>query len=307
MAKQSKYSSKKSDGDLEELSEKLASDLRFHIRTLNHCPLLSDSWCNMADVLGRVASVSDVESKLAAGKDDATLWETEELALRYLLEDGKLNLCLRILIEYKEFQRDSLKDPSSSSIPIDKVEQCDKFEKGLGVVLRNAWSHVEAVQTTDIQALINHIGDVLDYAVINEDYILQCYDKGDLAMRQDVMVFYYLIAVLNRLDELHEDRIMPILRDRHIFMQGVKFLNKYHDYILTSPTFKIIEALSLITSSEDYSTYKEQYVTSSTDASELLSLQENVLNNYRNDTTIRSIMRPLVDSINQMKRRYRLK
>lgn len=100
---------------------------------------------------------------------------------------------------------------------------------------------------------------------------------------------------------------MPILRDRHIFMQGVKFLNKYHDYILTSPTFKIIEALSLITSSEDYSTYKEQYVTSSTDASELLSLQENVLNNYRNDTTIRSIMRPLVDSINQMKRRYRLK
>jgi hypothetical protein len=35
MAKQSKYSSsKKSDGDLEELSEKLANDLRFHIRTL---------------------------------------------------------------------------------------------------------------------------------------------------------------------------------------------------------------------------------------------------------------------------------
>lgn len=34
MAKQSKYTSKKSDGELEELSEKLANDLRFHIRTL---------------------------------------------------------------------------------------------------------------------------------------------------------------------------------------------------------------------------------------------------------------------------------
>mmetsp|Transcript_2818 Transcript_2818/g.2810 ORF Transcript_2818/g.2810 Transcript_2818/m.2810 type:complete len:308 (-) Transcript_2818:59-982(-) len=307
MAKQSKYSSKKTDGDLEELSEKLANDLRFHIRTLSHCPLLSDSWCDMADVLGRVASVSDVESKLAAGKDDATLWETEELALRYLLEDGKLNLCLRNLIEYKTFQRDTLKNPSSSSIPADKVDQCDKFEKGLGVVLRNAWNHVEAVQTTDIQALVNHIADVLDYGLINEDYITQSYDKGDLAMRQEVMVYYYLIAILNRLDELHEDRIMPILRDRHIFMQGVKFLNKYHEYILTTPTLKMIEALSLITASEDYSTYKEQYVTSSSDASELLSLQENILNNYRNDTAIRSIMRPLVDSINQMKRRYRLK
>lgn len=35
MAKQTRYtSSKKSDGDLEELSEKLANDLRFHIRML---------------------------------------------------------------------------------------------------------------------------------------------------------------------------------------------------------------------------------------------------------------------------------
>lgn len=35
MAKQTRYaSSKKSDGELEELSEKLANDLRYHIRTL---------------------------------------------------------------------------------------------------------------------------------------------------------------------------------------------------------------------------------------------------------------------------------
>lgn len=74
------------------------------------------------------------------------------------------------------------------------------------MVLRNAWNHVEAVQTTDIQALINHIGDVLDFGVSNEDYVLQCHEKGDLAMRQEIMVYYYLIAVLNRLDELHEDR-----------------------------------------------------------------------------------------------------
>jgi hypothetical protein len=120
---------------------------------------------------------------------------------RYLIEDGKLNLCLRNLIEYKSFQR-----TEGSTVPPNKQDTCDKFEKGLGVVLRNAWSHVEAVQTTDIQALINHIGDVLDYAVASPEYMQQCDDKGDLAMRQEVVVFYYLIAVLNRLDELHEDR-----------------------------------------------------------------------------------------------------
>lgn len=62
----------------------------------------------MAEIFGRVAHISDVESQLPASKKgDATLWETEEQALRFLLEDGKLNLCLRILIEFKTRQSES--------------------------------------------------------------------------------------------------------------------------------------------------------------------------------------------------------
>lgn len=62
----------------------------------------------MAEVFGRMATISDMESKLSAGKNDsATLWETEEQALRYLLEDGKLNLCLRSLVEFKKSQTES--------------------------------------------------------------------------------------------------------------------------------------------------------------------------------------------------------
>jgi hypothetical protein len=68
-------------------------------------PILSDSWFEMTEVFGRMATISDMESKLSAGKDDAaTLWETEEQALRFLLEDGKLNLCLRSLVEFKQAQ-----------------------------------------------------------------------------------------------------------------------------------------------------------------------------------------------------------
>lgn len=52
--------------------------------------------------------MSDMESSVAVSKADATLWETEEQALRYLLEDGKLNLCLRNMIAYKANQRDRI-------------------------------------------------------------------------------------------------------------------------------------------------------------------------------------------------------
>lgn len=58
----------------------------------------------MAEIFGRVASISDVESKLPSSKENATLWETEEQALRFVLEDGKLNLCLRLLIDFKAKQ-----------------------------------------------------------------------------------------------------------------------------------------------------------------------------------------------------------
>jgi hypothetical protein len=63
----------------------------------------------MAEIFGRVARISEVESALPSSKN-ATLWETEEQALRFLLEDGKLNSCLRILVEFKAAQIESRTD-----------------------------------------------------------------------------------------------------------------------------------------------------------------------------------------------------
>lgn len=39
-------------------------------------------------------------------------------------------------------------------------ESLDAFEKGMGTVLRNAWSHIEALQTTDIPLLVQYITGV---------------------------------------------------------------------------------------------------------------------------------------------------
>lgn len=40
-----------------------------------------------------------------------------------------------------------------------------KFEKGIGGLLKNAWMHVEALQTTDLPLLITHVAAVLAAAV----------------------------------------------------------------------------------------------------------------------------------------------
>lgn len=43
----------------------------------------------------------------------------------------------------------------------------DKFEMGAGAVVKNAWQHSEAMQITDLYVLLNHIADVLEFAIDN--------------------------------------------------------------------------------------------------------------------------------------------
>ena len=128
MSKQDRYTSKDKSGEIEEMSNRLASELRSKIRLLGNHAIFSDAWLSMADICGRIASISDVELSLSASKSEGTLWETEEQALRYLIEDGKLNLCLRSLIDYKNFQFKSLS--TGSTHPNHMVEKGDQFEKG---------------------------------------------------------------------------------------------------------------------------------------------------------------------------------
>jgi hypothetical protein len=84
MSKSDRYTSTKSNGadDLEDLSNRLASDLRKNIRQLGSYPLFSRGWLTMAEICGRVAAISDRESSLSSSKEDGTIWETEEQALR---------------------------------------------------------------------------------------------------------------------------------------------------------------------------------------------------------------------------------
>ena len=82
----------------------------------------------------------------------ATLWECEELALRNVLEDGKLNLCLRNLVDYKTYELETAgrggagaaaAGGAATEITGEQRDTMDKFEKGLGMVLRNAWRVTE--------------------------------------------------------------------------------------------------------------------------------------------------------------------
>ena len=82
----------------------------------------------------------------------------------------------------------------------------DRFEKGVGVVLRNAWAHVEALQTTEVPIMCSHIAEVLRGISNHAQLVQQQARAGDLHQRQEVLVYYYLADILTHLEEIREDR-----------------------------------------------------------------------------------------------------
>ena len=89
---------------------------------------------------------SDANALAAHGKKaEGTLWDQQrdELAIRILLEEGKINLCLRTLQHYKELERradfrDTQVDVGKSfGVDLSRViERCRTFERSLGALLR---------------------------------------------------------------------------------------------------------------------------------------------------------------------------
>lgn len=197
----------------------------------------------------------------------------------------------------------------------------DAFEKGIGTTLRNAWGHVEAVQTTDLPALATHVADVLDFAGLHPEIALHPYVKaGDLHQRQEVVVFVYLAGVTRALVHIDEGRLMPELRDRKVFSLAAKVALLLHEAsdesssaagasaaaYLKPHVLGALEALALLCDTEDFATYTRQHVdmvsADCEDVQNLLRLQTIVQKDFQGDAGTRAKLRPLLDTIGRVKR-----
>ena len=157
---------------LDDLSRKLAVDLRKHVRRLEGHPMFSRDWIGMVDSLVHISNIAQMEHRLPRS-GDGTLWEGDELTVRFLLEEGKLNLCLRLMHDFCRAVA-AMQPPSdayasflaeraaAAELPdADAMQQkLLTFEQAMGVLLRCAFEHVEAVQTTDLPELCDHAGEV---------------------------------------------------------------------------------------------------------------------------------------------------
>ena len=210
----------------EERLTRLKAELREHIRFLSDYELLSSDWLRMAESMHQIANVAFMETSLPLVEDNpllqsgkkgqGTLWDQEkdELAVRILLEEGKLNLVLRVLHRYKEASRQpgwaqtlqSTADRFKSEVRT-VAERCRVFEQSVGVLLRFVMTHIEALQIIDLPQFVQHASQVVQDATDRDELL----DGADADKMQQTLVVHYIAAVSAKFDELDEERIMELV------------------------------------------------------------------------------------------------
>ncbi|CEG36670.1 uncharacterized protein PHALS_03338 [Plasmopara halstedii] len=288
MSRKLHYAPKKETSDsFGELSAKLTTDLRNHVRFMADYPVLSDEWIRMAEQIGRIGHITEMERQLPK-KQDATLWECEELALRYILEDGKLNLCLRNLIEFNNYLKRMIE---RGPVKTETMTILEKFEHGMGLTLKNAWLHAEAVQTTDIPMLIEYIHDVLIYCLEHPGYL----PNKKIDNCQEVSVIYFLLGLCKQLDSIDESSVMSLFAEKRIFSLLTMHLSTHINILNVADIGVGAEVLALICSTEDFDSHDDCYVDSPEAESALMSLYDDYLEEATEDLDTRKRLRPLLD------------
>ena len=279
---------------LEGLSNRLTRDLKQNIRLIKDCPVLSDAWCEMADFVGRIKSITDIEAALPKEDESQTMWEGDELALRYVMEEGKLNLCLRTLVAFRESSYgdrtdNEAKDCHDRSY---RTQKLDAFEIGMGGLLRNAWAHDEAVQTTDLPLLVGYVAGVLRDACENDRM-----NKEDITQRQEVSSLHYLRHLCRHIDRL--PRFTTLAKDERIVERVVAFLDAHADKLPKDDLLVAAQALSELIDSEDFQTFEEQYLPEKS-ADRLATFKNRFLGPFLDDYDTRKTIQPLLRQIQDL-------
>lgn len=202
-------------------------DWRQQVRAMAPVPLFSSRWFSM---LTSIQSVTDaaMEEQKKSGADQytavdlgapRTLWERNELIVRYMLEEGKLNVALRLLTDFKTHQRNEkfalalqaakAAEPSFKFEDLGTIKlKAAMYEHSLGLLLHTAFRSIETLQTLDFNELLQHISQTLIFSLSHPEMA----KSPDADHRQEVLCLYYLAMTFTHLEDLNEDRIMELLQ-----------------------------------------------------------------------------------------------
>lgn len=209
---------------LEKLGRKVANEVRYRVRRFTHTEPLTGPWLELLEPLKFLAAVAEKEdehhrqngaaSPTAGSPTQQTVWEREEVCVRIIVEEGKINLMARCLREVKELMY-------SGSMPAEMMLHARAYEESLGLILRCALTAIECLQTLDLRSLLEHCAICVTHAV--SDKVTLTPADG---VAQEIVVIRYLNLIFSKVDKLQPDVLVEKLVELGIVPLVLRHLDK---------------------------------------------------------------------------------
>ncbi len=315
-AAQKESSDEQRGGGAEEQQQpntKSAARARAQVRAIeNHHPF-TKKWADAADALRAVSDANLQEAGLVFSLDAhahptaptaataATLWEGDKLVSRCVLEEGKLNVTLRLLRAFKSAVATNAESADwllsmaiASALPdvlALRTLMLD-YEQSLGVLLACTLAHVEAVQTVDMPLLMAHASEVLfNVAMIPPADLL--FDRT-----QECLVLVYLRQVFSRADDVGEDKLVALVLKEDLVPRVVALLHAHSSAVGHVGRTNGAAFLAHVFDTEDFSTHRVKFFADSATRSQLGELGVLFVDALVSETpALRRRLRPLLDEI----------
>eukprot|EP00899_Mesostigma_viride_P019580 jgi/Mesvir1/27623/Mv07355-RA.1 len=171
------------DGNNVVITQGTAGELRNMVKELALVPFLGPQWFQMVRTLNDVALFARQEAVENSSyfKGDAaagTVWDTGDTTCAFLIEEGKLNVCLRLIGEFfaETEDKDSLGKKVQAATEAQGLDATtvrrylNVFEQSLGQILAFALEKPESLQILDLPLLVSYCSHVLS-AVLEGAYL----------------------------------------------------------------------------------------------------------------------------------------
>eukprot|EP00667_Euglena_gracilis_P016611 EG_transcript_17401 len=275
------------------MTKRLTSDLRARVRRLAHYAPLTPEWVAMADTLQHLASVAMMEEKDSTSKKDGgSIWERDELCVRYIIEEGKINMLMRSMNEFKKYQYqcqgEGIKEETKVSMKV--------FEQSLGILLKCAFTAVEALQTLDLTNVVEHTAMVLKQAIENYEQV-----PGD-SNCQEFLVVAYLDLIFRKIESLNsQDNVMRQLESNEIVPLVLKHFEKFGPALDKDAKEHYVYFLANMMETEGYQTHRTKYLVDAATKKRLVLLEGITKEFLSSDQENRKALRALSDNIIRVK------
>lgn len=328
---------------IDRMNKRLAGDIRSRMRRICATRPFSDEWASLVDVMVHLGSVATMEERetvvgvpysalvmllvqqhratndsteLGKSQQLSTIWERSEVCVRIVIEEGKINLLVRSLMDFYAAM------PTSTD-----RDRASQYEVGLGCLVRSSLVALEALQTLDLRALLEHVAVALTNGCKELESGQQYLATQAFALSQHgVVAVSYLAALFAQIDILPtEDMVIEKCLDlnllqlvlRHFELYVVRALN--NSLPSEMPQTALTKSFSLVAErdvpssyfvffaglikSEGFTTNMAKFFPNRDAKKKFVSVVDGPLTHWMDgaDPSVKKAMRPLTDLVLRFK------